>query len=274
MEQPEKAEIDFEKCCRRSFRRGQSAFAGVLDIILFNILRFSAAYFILRQWLKNRGLCAFLSLVLTAILFLVSKIINRRRLEKHTEKLKTDMQKELIRQKLILMEPEDYRKTVERVFGADCIIVQSAERVNADKVYESVREGIKRGGKALPIISLEPFSDNAAEIAAQLEKNGPEIIPAQDIHKIQEEIQITDEDVRSAIIRKFGKKKRKRLDLSSLLLPDMAKKYFSLGIMLLLLSFVMSYGIYIRISASIAFAASGLVFFGNILKQRGNSDNA
>ena len=274
MEQPENTQFYFEKCCKRSFYKGQSAFARVLDVILFNILCFFAAYFILRQWLNSRALCCFFSFILTAVFFFVSKIINGRRLEKHTEKLKADTEKELIKQKLILMEPEEYKNTVEKIFKRDCIILQSAEPVNADRVYESVREGIKQGGKALPIISIEPFCDKAAEIACQLEKYGPRFIPAQDIPGIKEEILITDSEIQNAIIQKFGKKKRKRIDLSSALLPDMAGKYFSLGIMLLLLSFIMSCRIYLRIFASLAFTVSGTIFFGNIIKKHKNSDNA
>lgn len=274
MEQSENTQFYFEKCCKRSFYKGQSAFARVLDVILFNILCFFAAYFILRQWLDGRALCVFLSFILTAVFFFASKIINGRRLEKHTEKLKADTERELIKQKLILMEPEEYKNTMKKLFNRDCIILQSVEPVNADRVYESVREGIKRGGKALPIISIEPFSDKAAGIACQLEKYGPGLILAQDIPGIKEEILITDSEIQTAIMQKFGKKKRKRIDLSSALLPDMAGKYFSLGIMLLLLSFIMSCRIYLRLFASLAFTVSGTIFFGNIIKKHKNSDNA
>ena len=271
MEQHKKTVSDFEKCCKRGFRGGQSAFAGTLDVIFFSILRFCAAYFILRQWLKSRTLCLFSALILTAVLFFVSKIIKRNRFEKYKEKLIKDTEKELIKRRLILMDRDEYRKTVEQVFKDDCIIIQSAEPVTADRVFESVRKGIKRGGKALPIISIEPFGDEAAEIAGQLEKYGPELIQAQDIPGIREQMQISQSETEEAIIQKFGKKKRRRIDLSSALLPERAKKYFALGIMLLLLSFVMSFGVYMRLSASAAFAAAGLVFFVNLAKKNKGS---
>lgn len=275
MENSEDAKHSFEKCCKRSFYKGQSNFARALDTVLFNILRFFAFYFIFRQRIKTGSRCAFLAFIADAVLFLVLRIINRRRFEKHTEMLKKDTEKLLIKQKLILMEPEDYESAVKRLFKADCIILHSVEKTGSDKVCEAVREGIKRGKKALPIISLEPFSESAAETAEQLKEYEPKFILAENLAGIENAIHIKDEAIENAIIRKFGKQKRKRgrIDFSAAFEPDRAKKYFSAGFMLLLLSLVMSYGVYIRLFSAFCFTAAGFVFFKDEAERRKNSDS-
>ena len=109
----------------------------------------------------------------------------------------------------------------------------------------------------LTVFSVSDYSFGAQEAAARF--GGMKLLNIQDIPEAMRLVPISDEEIKDEIIRNASARPRRQFSFKDAVKPDRARKYLLLGIGLYLLSFFIRYRIYMRICASLALFAAGIV---------------
>lgn len=256
------------ECYMRSFDGGQTKFARYLDFVLINILRFMAAYLLVRTKLRQREASVFVAIIITVIIALIANIIRDMRFERHVAKLREGVREELIKKKLMYVDSAQILRTIEPLYHGECIVFQRFAPIEADIIYSVVRYMYRSGIENLHLFTTSTLTDDAKNCIEDLDGMMIECIQLCDIPELKELANVSQAETDEAIIRKYGKKPKVKPRLSEIFAYDRSKKYFSAGVMLMLLSFIMSNGVYMRVISSLAFTIAGTIFIREKLMDR------
>ena len=247
----------FAKACKKSYNGGRSKVALWLDLIFVNLLKFAAASLILRAAVHSSALRIFIAAVITAILAISSNIIEQYKYKRHISRLYDKTKRELRTKKLLCISPECLRKAVSPVSSGKSVIIQKSAPVDSDDIYAIIREENVLNDSELTVFSVSDYSFGAQEAAARF--GGMKLLNIQDIPEAMRLVPISDEEIKDEIIRNASARPRRQFSFKDAVKPDRARKYLLLGIGLYLLSFFIRYRIYMRICASLALFAAGIV---------------
>ncbi|MCH5279767.1 MAG: hypothetical protein J1E60_08290 [Christensenellaceae bacterium] len=259
---------ELKQSYKRSFYGGRTIFSRISDTVLFGLLLFATFYLVSAARIGSRPICTFLSIILAIIGLLISDIIVKNRFEKHKILLREQLKSELARQKLLLIDLNELRPVLESAFGKPVWVEQSTSSIAPDTIYSVARYMKANGIKSCMIVSIATLSEEAVKCLEALPVYNIEHRLVEDIPEISSGINVTEDEIDAAVLRKFKKHTKRHPSLSLAIAPDRIKKYFTMGLLISILSFVMPYGIYMRVIASLAFSAAGGLFLREEIKHR------
>lgn len=250
-------EDSFEKACRKSYNGGRSKFAIWIDLIFVNLLKLAAADILLKAAIHSAALRVFIAAAITAILAISASIIDKYKYKRHIHRLCERTKRELQTKKLLCIPPESLRKAIFPNTDDKCIIIQKSSPVGSDDIYAIIREENGQSHSELTIVSISDYSADAQEAAARFGRI--KLLSIRDIPEAIQSAPVSNEEIRDEIIRSASAAPRRRFSFKDAAKPDRARKYLLLGIGLYILSFFIRFRIYMRICASLALFAAGIV---------------
>lgn len=256
----------YTRACKKSYNGGRSKAAIWLDRIFINLLKFAAADLILKAAVRPAAPRIFIAAVITAMLAAASNIIEQYKYKRHVSNLYNKAKRDLQTRKLLCSPPERLCQAVNQGLGCKCVIIQKTASVGSDDIYAIIREENYPGCSEIAVFSVSEYSTGAQEAAARFGRI--KLISLQDIPEVMQLAPVSDEEIRDEIIRNASARPRRRFSFKNAVKPDRAGKYLLLGIGLYLLSFFIRYRIYMRVCASAALFAAGIVVVSEERRKR------
>lgn len=248
---------NYTNAVKRSYNGGRSRLASALDFLFFNLIRLLAVYLLLKRPISEPILRLFLSITITIILSIISKLVSDSRYRKHEARLRRDTAKKLIQRKLLCMTARELRTKAESALGTDCIIIQTASEADVDAVYEAMRSISEAGLSQVCLVSVSGFTADAIKLCERCFCGVIDAKAITDIPGFVDISDISDGEIDREITLEYEKPVKAKPGFKNALMPDMVKKYVMLGAILFALSFIVRFSIYMRLTASLAFCAAG-----------------
>ena len=213
---------------------------------------------------------------------IIWRYIGKKSYARHISELRRRTSDKLFARNLILADPEAViaavRDSREQASVTErYAFIQTAEQPKEEELLSAVRESGLRtrhydsytdtaGDIRLMIITVTPPAETDAASVSALHSPPIGFITAADIPRLRSEYGPSEEEIDEMIIKENPAKKRKPFEWRVMLDKNRAAKYFLLGAALYLISFMLRYGLYLRILSAIALSAAGRIVAGEIIK--------
>lgn len=241
----------YSEAIKQIFNGTRYKFSSVIDNIFFVGIRFIAIYIILMEYIISLNLRLLLTIIISIIVALIVKLVNNAKFKKNEEILRLKAKKEIIRHKLLSM---PNKEAVALLNDSDRFqfLIQKSSLVTLDDIYEIIRTCACKNISDFDIIGtmdLEPEAD------LFLKKHFKNKIIYKNVSCFDVNFLTSDDEITEWIIDEYkkGKSPRKIIRITT-----NAKKYLSIALILLGLSFIVRFKIYMRLTAILSFSIAGL----------------
>lgn len=245
---------------KRDYSKGRTEFACFFDRFIFCSGVFVTAYLLLASGGSEIKLRIILSALTAIIVFVVIGIFRENRIRKHEAMMRSMIREELSKYKLLVCERTVLLTEILKK-RADAVLIQSFDELTVNDVAGAVRNAKENKYQSVSIFSFERPSKEAEAFIEVLSNSFPikhvSIFSNSDFADLA---YVSDEEISSEIIRR-SKKERKHLiniPISAAIGQDRLIKYFTLGGVTYLLSFIVKYGLYMRIFSFVLVMFAGI----------------
>lgn len=245
---------------KNDYSNGRTEFACFLDRLLFCAGVYLGAYLLFFSRIRNEIVCIILSASLSIILFILLGMLRKCRIRKHEASMRTRVREELMQYKLLTFEINVLHSEISKVCP-DAALILSNDELTINDVAEAVRNARVNGCQSVSIFSIKKPSLEAETFIEAISPYFPVKHGFFSSNRIIADlVNVSEDEISNEIVRR-GKTKRRRLisfSLSDAVEQNRLIKYFALGGATYFLSFVVKYGLYMRIFSLILLALAGI----------------
>lgn len=228
-------------------------FFSVIDSIFLAVIRFIAIYIILIEHVTHVKLRLILTIIISIIIVFIIKLINDAKFKKNEETVRLKAKKEIIKHKILCM-PKIEADALFTDKNSDKVkfLIQKSSMISLDDIYEIIRVCVLKDITDFDVIGT---SDLDAEADLFFKRHSGSRINYKSIFCFNVDYLASDDEITEWIIDEYENRKNSR---KKIFVPLNAKNFLYTGLILLVLSFIVTFRNYMRLAAILSFSIAGL----------------
>lgn len=238
---------------KQNYNGMRCKFLCVIDSIFLAVIRFIAIYVILCEHIKHTMLRLLLTIIISIMLLFIIKLINNAKFKKNEEASRLNAKKEIIKHKVLCMPCKEANALL---IGTNTdkvqFLIQKSSMITLDDIYEIIRICAFENISDFDVIGISDL-DTEADLFLTRHLNNK--INYKSIFCFNVDYLASDNEITEWIIDEYKKGKNPHKKKS---VPVNAKRYLYTGLILLVLSFLVTFKIYMRLTAIMSLSMAGL----------------